>query len=105
MDRFVSFVRNIPETGREVRIAMIDDGVDKLREDFEDSIVDGISFFSPQKDQFAGTRPYYFSTSGHGTVMAKTIRRLCPTAKLYVARLDQGVNGEPTIESAIKVSQ
>ncbi|GAB1195668.1 hypothetical protein APSETT444_004930 [Aspergillus pseudonomiae] len=34
--------------------------------------------------------------------MAKTIRRLCPTAKLYVARLDQGVNGEPTIESAIK---
>ncbi|KAE8351964.1 peptidase S8/S53 domain-containing protein [Aspergillus coremiiformis] len=34
--------------------------------------------------------------------MAKTIRRLCPNVKLYIARLDQGVSGEPTVESAIK---
>ncbi|KAF5855466.1 hypothetical protein ETB97_009126 [Aspergillus alliaceus] len=102
MDKFVSFVRNIPEFRRPTKVAVIDDGVDKLQEDFEDSIIAGVSFFSSQKDNFTVTRPYYFSSNGHGTLMAKTIRRLCPNVNLCIARLDQGVNGEPTVESAIK---
>ncbi|KAK6831719.1 hypothetical protein RU639_002565 [Aspergillus parasiticus] len=102
MDKFVSFVKNMPETSREVKVAVIDDEVDKLQEDSENSIIAGISFFSSHKSGIVGTRPYYFSSNGHGTLIAKTIRRLCPKVKLYVARLDQGLNGEPTIESAIK---
>ncbi|KAE8316003.1 peptidase S8/S53 domain-containing protein [Aspergillus transmontanensis] len=102
MDKFVSFVKNMTETSREVKVAVIDDEVDKLQEDFEDSIIAGISFFSSHKNGLVSTRPYSFSSNGHGTLIAKTIRRLCPKVKLYVAWLDQGLNGEPTIESAIK---
>ncbi|OGM45281.1 hypothetical protein ABOM_006411 [Aspergillus bombycis] len=93
----------IPKAARNSRkVAVIDDEIDKPREDFEDSVVEGISCFSPRKDNIAGTRQYYFSTNGHGTLMAKRVRRLWPKVKLCIVRLDQEINGEPTIESAIK---
>ncbi|KAE8342481.1 peptidase S8/S53 domain-containing protein [Aspergillus arachidicola] len=104
MDRFVSFVQKIPRAGREVKVAVIDDGVDKVLEDFGNSIIAGVSFYSHQIGDFTGVKPWYFSSNGHSTLMAKTIRRLCPNVKLCIARLEQGINGEPTVESAIKAS-
>jgi hypothetical protein len=101
MDKFASFVKNMPDPEREIKVAVVDDGVDKLQGIFGDSIIAGVSFYSSQRG--FGTWPHYFSSSGHGTLMAQLVRRICPKAKLYIARLDQGINGEPTIESAIKV--
>ena len=105
MDTFVKFIKRLPKDivpERDVKVAVIDDGVDKLLGGFGDSITDGVSFYSPP-GRF-DTRPHYFSSNGHGTLMAKLIRRICPRAKLFIARLDQGTTSrQPTAESAIKV--
>jgi hypothetical protein len=101
MDKFAGFVKNMPDPKREIKVAVVDDGVDKLQGSFGDSIITGVSFYTSQRG--FGTWPHYFSSSGHGTLMAQLVRRICPKAKLYIARLDEGINGEPTIESAIKV--
>jgi hypothetical protein len=105
MDKFVEFIKHIPAdvtNGREVRVAVIDDGIDMIKGGFGKSISDGVSFHTGgQADK---TLPYWFSSSGHGTLMATLIRRLCPHAKLYIARIDHGLQtGQPTVASAIKV--
>src|ERR1700733_2709648 len=106
MDMFTKMIKRIPKDvipRRDVKVAIIDDGIDKLQEGFGDSIDDGVSFYTSPGT--FDTRPYYFSSQGHGTLMAKLIRRVSPRAKLYIARLDQGpTTGQPTAESAIKAS-
>jgi hypothetical protein len=109
MDKFAGFITNVPpsiDRGlREVRVALIDDGIDKLQGRFGDSIIDGVSFYT-SLERF-DTKPYYFSSSGHGTLMARLIRRVCPKVHLYVARLDEGQSfdgsRQPTADSAAKV--
>jgi hypothetical protein len=93
---------------REVRVAIIDDGYDGTDQKLIGSVAGGKSFYvQPQGKQQPRVCPYFCSTAGHGTLMAKLIQRVCPLAKLYVARLDQGQGflGEvqPTAESAAKV--
>ncbi|KAI9771958.1 MAG: hypothetical protein M1839_002591 [Geoglossum umbratile] len=104
MDKFAKFVVNLPPEvvpRRDVKVAVIDDGIDKLQGGFGDSISDGVSFYTPPGT--FDTKPYYFSSSGHGTLMAKLIRRICPKAQLYIARLEEGqTTGQPTAESAAK---
>ncbi|KAI9737165.1 MAG: hypothetical protein M1834_000758 [Cirrosporium novae-zelandiae] len=100
MYKFAGFIKNLQDPTRDVKVAVVDDGVDKLLGNFEDSVIAGVSFYASHGG--FRTWPHYFSSNGHGTLMAQLIRRICPKAKLYIARLDQGINGEPTIESAIK---
>ncbi|KAL1962372.1 hypothetical protein VTN77DRAFT_9785 [Rasamsonia byssochlamydoides] len=100
MDKFATFDKNLPDPEKDVKVAVIDDGVDKLLGNFGDCIVAGVSFYTSQKG--FGTWPHFFSSNGHGTLMTNLVRRICPKAKLYIARVDQGINGEPTVESAIK---
>ena len=106
MDKFAKFIVNIPPDvtpRRDVKVAVIDDGIDKLQGGFGDSISDGVSFYTPPGT--FDTKPYYFSSSGHGTLMAKLIRRICPKAQLFIARLEEGqTTGQPTAESATKVT-
>jgi hypothetical protein len=64
---------------QEVIIALIDDGVDVLAPELSGRIVGGKSFDSG--------KPYYVSETGHGTIMASMIARVCPMAKLYPIRL------------------
>jgi hypothetical protein len=98
MDKFASFICNLPPEitpSRNVKVAVIDDGIDKLQGEFKDCISEGVSFYN---------YPYFFSSTGHGTLMAKLVRQVCPKAHLYIARLDQGTfTRQPTAESAIKV--
>lgn len=114
LDKFTGIIRNYPTEDedpeglytlrgdREVRVAIIDDGYDGIDPDL--SVAGGKSFYvqHPEKRIY----PYYCSSAGHGTLMAKLVKRVCPLAKLYVARLDQGegLRGEiqPTAESAAK---
>lgn len=111
MEKFTNFIGNIPKEvshgGRGVKVAVLDDGIDVYEGGFGDSIKDGVSFLKAGQEQ--ETRPHCFSTSGHGTEMAKLIRRVCPPVQLYIARLHHrtshnGRNLQPTPESAAKAS-
>ncbi|KAF8462775.1 peptidase S8/S53 domain-containing protein [Kalaharituber pfeilii] len=110
MESFGVFVRNIPESSldpdrRPIKVAVIDDGIDALYNDeqFANTLVGGESFCTgPYR------KPYFFSSTGHGTLMADLVQRVCPKVKLYVARLDeiQGENKmQPTAESAARLLQ
>jgi len=109
MEQFASFIRNIPDTElppdrRPIKVAVIDDGIDAVynEEQFSHSLKGGESFCTGPKRP-----PYFFSSTGHGTLMADLVQRVCPKVHLYVARLDE-LQGEtrvqPTAESAANVS-
>ncbi|KAF8244126.1 hypothetical protein K440DRAFT_610568 [Wilcoxina mikolae CBS 423.85] len=109
MDKFVSFITNLPDEIKSqpaVRVAIIDDGIDSMQPGLKDSIEDGVTFYT-QRGKFVNrTNPYYFSSTGHGTLMAQLVLRVCPKAQLYIARLNQGHSSsgsiQPTAESAAK---
>ena len=110
MDTFVSFIRNIPDNAlpsdrRPIKVAVIDDGIDFFykQEKFANTFKEGQSFCTGPK-----RRPFFFSSTGHGTLMADLVQRICPRVHLYVARLDElkgDTTIQPTAESAAKVSQ
>jgi hypothetical protein len=77
-------------SGDEVTVALIDDGVDICEKAFRDRIIHGKSlgyyWDGDQGDQRA--KQWYVSETGHGTVMAHMILRVCPMAKIYPIKLD-----------------
>jgi hypothetical protein len=82
---------------KDVVIALIDDGVDRLDTAFTNQVLDGKSFdFHDEK-----LRPPFSSARGHGTVMASMILRICPMAKVYPIRLKmyETPNGNNTIDA------
>jgi hypothetical protein len=119
MERFANSFRQIHELRKEqqdpkldpVKIALIDDGVDTAHSDLRgvnNRYLRGMSF----DDGEAGpgrVSPYWNSASGHGTLMARLIRRICPSAIIYVikVRTTSTVNSNKVqigIESTIKAS-
>ena len=110
VSRFAKLLENVPtsQTGRPVKIAIIDDGVDASMMSLDGKIATGKSF-SPYANSTDLISPYFVSSSNHGTCMAMLITRLCPMVQLYVARLDQrrssGTNSlHMTPKSAAEVS-
>ena len=93
----------IPEP---ITIALIDDGVDVSEQSLHARIIGGRSFCQRDREHNL-SMPYYVSTGGHGTVMASLICRVCPSAQLYVIKLDEymGESGKRqiTAKSAEKV--
>ena len=73
-------------SGREVKIALIDDGVDAFSEELK-----GIIFSPgwPRQKPTDNVHPFYRSATGHGTAMATLIKTACPKIRLYVAKLNQ----------------
>jgi hypothetical protein len=69
-----------------VRIALIDDGTDYLSDDMENwqHRFDRGRSFDTSED---GPAPYFSSTSGHGTLMAKLILHVCRFATIIPYRL------------------
>lgn len=88
----------------DIKVAIIDDGVDGFDPTVSQSIANGVSFCRGSSDL---VQSYYVSSGGHGTMMARLILRMCPTAKLYVARLQEyrSTSGKRfiTAESATEV--
>ncbi|KAH6624421.1 hypothetical protein B0J18DRAFT_409874 [Chaetomium sp. MPI-SDFR-AT-0129] len=86
---------------KEIRVAVIDDGVNIDCDDIAENVEEGETFCDN-----AGHWPgYYQSSYGHGHLMACLIRDLCPRVKLYIAKLNEmWVDGRPRItpESAAK---
>ncbi|KAI1408751.1 hypothetical protein F5Y13DRAFT_104954 [Hypoxylon sp. FL1857] len=69
---------------RKPRVAIIDDGVNPESEFLGQRIAHGW----PPDEPKSNSEPFYASTRGHGTQMAKLICHACPFAQLYVAKLD-----------------
>lgn len=84
----------------EVKVALIDDGVDLCEKAFRDRVIHGKSFGyywdGEQRDQRA--KQWYVSETGHGTVMAHMILRVCPMAKIYPIKLD--ITRDPTTRAS-----
>ena len=106
MERFAIFIKNYDDPSErlpEIKVALIDDGVDATHGSLSRCIADGVTYLRRTERLYS---PYYKSTRGHGTVMATLIRKICPGAKILVARLDEERtnNGhEITAASATKV--
>lgn len=89
-------------------MALIDDGVDT-----NDAGLDGATFAGKSFDSSSWEEdrvsPYWESTCGHGTLMARLIRRICPSAVVYVIKLKgrrstrRGAKMNIDAQSAIKV--
>ncbi|KAH6680524.1 hypothetical protein B0J14DRAFT_683838 [Halenospora varia] len=98
MDAFSDFIENVDESlslPEPIKVALIDDGVDASVSTLGNRIMGGKSHHK-LRGATELISPYYTSTSGHGTVMASLICRLCPKALLYVVKIDKvlGENGE-----------
>ncbi|PVI04647.1 hypothetical protein DM02DRAFT_668856 [Periconia macrospinosa] len=110
MKSFANIIQDFePSSNRDlipnVKIAIIDDGVNSTFMDLNKNIGAGQSYSIRDKEQGLWN-PYYHSTNRHGTVMACLIRQMCPKAQLYVAKLDetavQGGKVQITASSAAK---
>ncbi|KAK0642904.1 hypothetical protein B0T16DRAFT_414922 [Cercophora newfieldiana] len=92
---------------RGIKIAVIDDGIEMTDEEIGGRVVGGASLCSGEPDRGV---PFYESTRGHGTLVAKFILQIFPLAELYSFRLQPsalvGENGSPRhsfpYESAVK---
>jgi hypothetical protein len=108
MTQFLQIIFNIPpkEAGF-VKVAVIDNGVDASLDALDGKIAVGTSFCPIPDTSYHN--PYYMTseTISHGSMVAGLICRMCPKAKLYVARIDElpSSGGHPllTAESAAKV--
>ena len=98
-----TFVHNIPaeiDDGVEVKIAIIDDGVNiEQIPDAHIRIASGMSFHS----EYIRGGHHFPSSFGHGTRMADCVLQIFPKAKLYIARIEV-LRGEgqtqPTLSSS-----
>ncbi|KAK4083567.1 uncharacterized protein Triagg1_1229 [Trichoderma aggressivum f. europaeum] len=88
--------KDIQKSTHPIRVALIDDGVKTSYAGLDNNIHTGRSGWqqpdSPtiqtENSQWEHFRGYNSSHTGHGTVMAYYIKRVCPRVSLYVAKLD-----------------
>lgn len=91
-----------------VKIALIDKGVDRENSEVR-AIERGQSFYHGKRvlrheeTWDAEFREWDARPPVHGTQMAICIQKICPMARLYVARMDDSDTQEFTLESAINV--
>ncbi|RSL79987.1 hypothetical protein CEP51_006902 [Fusarium floridanum] len=71
-----------------LRIAIIDDGIDATVSNIQDRIEGGATF-CPYPHSSNLMNPYFAPSGDHGTLMAQLICRMCPDARLYIARLEE----------------
>ncbi|OBT56491.1 hypothetical protein VE04_04991 [Pseudogymnoascus sp. 24MN13] len=75
-----------------VTVALVDDGVDSAHPEFVNKEFHGKSFDN-YNDGWKVT-PYWASASGHGTLMARLVHRICPSADIYVIKLKTAKTGD-----------
>ena len=88
VDRFAGKIQgvNLPSSrfpgDKDIIVAIIDDGFDIWDKSLRSRIIKGYSFDTGHRGE------YRHSTSGHGTLMAQMVVRVCPAAKLYVFKVE-----------------
>ncbi|KAI0442366.1 hypothetical protein F4803DRAFT_551238 [Xylaria telfairii] len=110
MTKFLQIIFNIPpKVAGYVKISVIDNGVDASLDALDGKIAVGTSFCPIPDTTYH--KPYYMTSEAisHGSMVAGLICRMCPKAKLYVARIDElpssGRQNLLTAESAAKAIQ
>lgn len=68
-----------------VTVALIDDGTDITHDELKGNNFPGKSF-DLYNDGWR-VSPFWASASGHGTLMARLIKRICPSAMIYTIKL------------------
>ncbi|KAL1847089.1 hypothetical protein Daus18300_014059 [Diaporthe australafricana] len=68
-----------------ITVALIDDGADITHPELKDNNFPGKSF-DHYKDRWR-VAPFWESASGHGTLMARLIHRICPSATIHIIKL------------------
>lgn len=94
-----------------VEVALIDDGVDIMHPDLNDTrdrTFLGQSFDHQTGGSTPRVPPYWSSPSGHGTLMARLIHKICPSAIIHVIKLQTFWSGNSKKlqikpDSAVKV--
>lgn len=85
---------HLHERKEPIVVALIDDGIDVKELELENyGSITGRSF-CPRPHYSGRTVPHYFSSGGHGTVMASQIHRICPKVELYVLKLEDRIDPE-----------
>lgn len=69
------------ELRKDITVALIDDGVNFMHEAVAARLDTGRNFPIGNASD-----PFHGSTTGHGTIMAYMIGRVCPTVKIYVCK-------------------
>lgn len=91
-----------------VLIALVDDGVDVANPELRGALKGGLSLLEATSGVQPTNTPYHQSTTGHGTLMARLIRRVCPSALIHPIRIGTLVEGSSTLEidpsTAVRVS-
>jgi len=103
MDSFTNFIINCPrDIENPIKVAVLDDGYDMIENGSEGMESDSGIFFKATDScptyighetsaipRFCArhTMAPYSSETGHGTLMVQCIQKLCPKARLYVAKL------------------
>jgi ankyrin repeat protein len=92
MKAFANFIQDwkLGDREPEIKVAIIDDGVDSTYQDLNKSIKNGESC-SIRNESQGLWNPYYHSANGYGTVMACLIRQMCPNVQLYVANVKETI--------------
>ncbi|KAM0419064.1 hypothetical protein ACHAPT_012003 [Fusarium lateritium] len=119
MENFAEHFRQIPALRDKitdpdlepVEVALIDDGADITRTDLSDmkgKKFPGKSFCYYQEGSTWRVSPYWDSSSSHGTLMARLIHKICPSAVIHVIKLQTfGVENSNKLQinpdSAVKV--
>ncbi|KAJ5875169.1 uncharacterized protein N7473_012516 [Penicillium subrubescens] len=89
MDVFVKKFRTVADpdniSGKPIVVALLDDGVTLPHEGADSRLFDGTSFQTYDGDQRVS--PFWISETGHGTLMAQLIHRICPKAMIKVLKL------------------
>lgn len=93
MEEFASYFRQIKgiydrmgDTSlNPVTVALIDDGADNGHPELRGNNFAGKSF-DPYNDGWR-VSPFWVSASGHGTLMARLIHRICPSAMIHIIKL------------------
>lgn len=94
-----------------VEVALIDDGVDVMHPDLNDTrdrTFLGQSFDHQTGGSTPRVPPYWSSPSGHGTLMERLIHKICPSAIIHVIKLQTFWSGNSKKlqikpDSAVKV--
>ena len=75
---------------RRIKVAIIDNGVDRFEESLEDKIANGISFVAAKTGNRDRMLPWWMVSDPHGTQMASLVVQANPFVRLYIARVGVG---------------
>lgn len=70
-----------------IKVAVIDNGVDRMRESVKNKVEKGISFVTAGPENDERILPWWMVSDPHGTQMASLIAQENPFCRLYVARV------------------